>query len=111
MTSTTKAWVYGLGNAFIGAFATAASGAMALPTVFNFSHDGIMNILKLTMAPALVAVFSYLQRSPLPPPSVLGPGDTATVKNPVIAQDGSITGDSATLQKALATTVVPPASK
>jgi hypothetical protein len=66
MNTTQKAWVYGLATAFITAFSTAAVGALTLPTVFNGSKDGLFNILKITLVPALISVFSYLQKSPLP---------------------------------------------
>lgn len=66
MSSKTKAWVYGLAAAFITAFSTGAIGALALPTVFNMSHDGLCNFAKLTLAPALINVFTYLKQSPLP---------------------------------------------
>lgn len=62
-----KAWVYGLFAAAISAFASAASGCIALPTVFNFTHDGLINMVKLSMVPAMLAVFAYLKSSPLPP--------------------------------------------
>lgn len=106
MTLTTKAWIHGVAAAFITAFSTAATGALALPTVFNFSHDGLANIAKLTVVPALISVFGYLKTSPLPSANTLAPNDTLTVKNPTIAPDSTITGDSATVQKA---PEVPPA--
>lgn len=98
MTQSTRVWLHGLFAAFISAFSTAASGAIALPTVFNFTHDGLLNMLKLSLVPAAVAVFSYLKQSPLP--ALMGPGDTATVDNPSISPDGTISGSSATLVKA-----------
>lgn len=98
LSTNTRVWLHGLFAAFISAFSTAASGAIALPTVFNFSHNGIANMVKLAIVPAMVAVFTYLKQSPLP--NLIGPGDTANVKNPVISPDGTITGSSATLTKA-----------
>jgi hypothetical protein len=97
LSAGTKVWLHGLIAAFISAFSTAASGAIALPTVFNFSHDGLLNMIKLSVVPAMLAVFGYLKASPLP--GLIEPGDVATVKNPVIGTDGSITGTSATLTK------------
>ena len=104
---STKIWLQGIVAAFVSAFSTAASGAIALPTVFNFSHDGMINMLKLAIVPAMVAVFTYLQKSPLPG-NVIGPGDKATVQNPVISADGSMTGTSATLIKAVEAVVTSP---
>ena len=60
------AWVYGLFSALIGAFSTAAIGALTMPGVFNFSHNGLINFAKICGAPALVAFFSYLQQHPVP---------------------------------------------
>lgn len=99
LSSNIRVWLHGLLAAGITAFSTAASGAVTLPTVFNFSHDGFMNILKLTVVPTLLAVFGYLKQSPVPKLSILGPGDTATVKNPVLSPDGTLSGTSATLVK------------
>ena len=99
LSTNTKVWLYGLFAAFISTFATSASGFIALPTVFNFTHNGLINMVKLSVIPAGVAVFTYLSKSPLPP--LIQPGDTATVQNPIIdAQAGTITGTSATLKKA-----------
>jgi hypothetical protein len=70
MTSTTKAWLQSIAAAFISAFATAASGALALPTVFNLTHDGLANMAKITLVPAFLAVFTILKQSPLPSSSV-----------------------------------------
>jgi hypothetical protein len=94
---TWRVWLQGLIAAFISTFATSASGLIALPTVFNFTHDGLINMGKMALVPAVVAVFSYLSKSPLP--GILEPGDTATIKNPNIAPDGAISGTSATLTK------------
>ena len=66
MPTTIRQWLYGLGAAFIGAFATAAAGALALPSVFNFTRDGLINFAKITLVPALYSMFTYLKQSPLP---------------------------------------------
>jgi hypothetical protein len=63
---TTKAWLQGLMTAFITAFSTAAIGVLALPTVFNGSKDGLYNIAKMTLVPALISVFTFLKQSPIP---------------------------------------------
>ncbi len=98
LSTNTRIWLHGLIAAAISAFSTAASGAIALPTVFSFDKNGLINMAKLSAVPAALAVFGYLKASPLP--ALIGPGDTATVKNPVISPDGNITGTSATLTKA-----------
>jgi hypothetical protein len=61
-----KIWIHGLAAAAISAFASAASGALALPTVFTFDRAGFLNMVKLATVPALLAVFAYLKSSPVP---------------------------------------------
>jgi hypothetical protein len=98
LSANTRVWLHGLFAAFISTFATSASGFITLPTVFNFTHNGLINMVKLAAVPAMGAAFFYLQKSPLPP--MIGPGDKATIQNPVISPEGAISGSSATLQKA-----------
>ncbi len=107
VSTKTKAWLQGLFAVIISAFATAVSGIITLPTVFNFTHNGIINTLKVGAIPALYAGFNYLKKSPLPG-SVLEPGDIATLKDPVISADGSMSGSSATLVKGPADGTLPP---
>jgi hypothetical protein len=61
-----KIWLHGLAAAAISAFASAASGAIALPTVFTFDKAGLVNMAKLAAGPAMLAVFAYLKNSPIP---------------------------------------------
>ena len=61
-----KVWLHGLAAAAISAFASAASGAIALPNVFTFDESGFINMAKLATVPALLAVFAYLKSSPVP---------------------------------------------
>jgi hypothetical protein len=61
-----KVWIHGLVAAAISAFASAASGAIALPSVFTFDRAGFVNMVKLATVPALLAVFAYLKNSPVP---------------------------------------------
>jgi len=61
-----KVWFHGLAAAAVSAFASAASGAIALPTVFTFDKTGFLNMVKLATVPALLAVFGYLKSSPVP---------------------------------------------
>jgi hypothetical protein len=65
-----KAWLYGLLSSVISAFATAASGALALPSVFSFTEDGFINMAKLAALPAIFAFFAYLKTHPLPDSSI-----------------------------------------
>jgi hypothetical protein len=62
-----KIWLHGLAAAAISAFASAASGAIALPSVFTFDRNGVVNMAKLATVPAMLAVFAYLKSSPIPP--------------------------------------------
>jgi hypothetical protein len=64
--SSFRIWLYGLAAAAISAFASAASGAIALPTVFTFDKVGLLNMVKLATVPAMLAVFAYLKSSPIP---------------------------------------------
>lgn len=72
-----KVWLHGLLAAVISAFSSAASGAIALPTVFTFDRVGLINMLKLAAIPALLAMFAYLKQSPVPALTVT---TTATVE-------------------------------
>ena len=62
-----KIWLHGLAAAAISAFASAASGAIALPNVFTLDRHGLINMVKLATVPAMLAVFAYLKSSPIPP--------------------------------------------
>lgn len=66
MSNNTKTWLHGLFAGAIGSFSTAAGGVLTLPGVFNFSHDGLINLAKVTLIPALLTIFAYLKQSPLP---------------------------------------------
>jgi hypothetical protein len=61
-----KVWIHGLAAAGVSAFASAASGAIALPSVFTFDKTGLVNMVKLAIVPAMLAVFAYLRSSPVP---------------------------------------------
>jgi hypothetical protein len=61
-----RVWGQGLAAAGISAFASAASGAIALPSVFTFDRAGFLNMVKVAAVPAMLAVFAYLKASPLP---------------------------------------------
>jgi hypothetical protein len=61
-----KIWLHGLAAAAVSSFASAASGAIALPAVFTFDKAGLVNMVKLAAVPALLAVFAYLKNSPIP---------------------------------------------
>lgn len=107
MTPNTKIWLHGLGAAFIGAAASSIGPMLVAPDRFNLtSVAGLRSVALASIISGVVSAAAYLKTSPLPP--LLGPGDKATVQNPIIGADGTITGDSATLTKAPAPV---PASK
>lgn len=106
LSANVKLWLHGLFAAAISAFATSASGVLALPTVFSFDKNGLINMGKMAGGSALVAAFLYLKKSPVPG-GIMEPGDTASINNPVIETDGTISGTSATLQKAPVPTDTP----
>ena len=101
MTENTKVWLHGLGAAFIGASSTSLSTILVAPDRFNMTTiSGAWHLLVVALVSGAVAAAGYLSKSPLPALApVLGPGDTATIKNPQIATDGTVTGTSATLTK------------
>ena len=66
MSNNTKVWLHGLFAGAIGSFSTGAGGVLTLPGVFNLSHEGLINLAKITLVPALLTVFAYLKQSPLP---------------------------------------------
>jgi acyl-coenzyme A synthetase/AMP-(fatty) acid ligase len=78
-------WLQGLLAAVISAFASAASGAIGLPTVFTFDRNGLINMIKLATVPALIAFFTYLKQNPTPTlKATVDPQGNVTVKgNPV----------------------------
>lgn len=79
-----KAWVYGLLSSVISAFSTAASGALALPSVFSFDENGLFNMLKMAALPAILAFFLYLKTHPLPDSSI-----TVTTTQTIATTDGT----------------------
>jgi hypothetical protein len=81
MNASTKAWAHGLAAGVIGAFASAASGAITIPGVFNFSHTGLINFAKISLVPAVLAGLAYIKQSPLPALSI-----TATTTSTVTTE-------------------------
>ena len=71
-------WLGGLLAIIISAFSTAASGFLMLPQDFNFSHQGLINMLRVSGLPALVAGLAYLKQHPLPGINIPTPGAGAT---------------------------------
>jgi hypothetical protein len=65
-----KLWVHGLAAATISSFSSAASGVLLLPNVFTFDKPGFINMVKISVVPALLAAFAYLKSSPVPALSV-----------------------------------------
>ena len=61
-----KAWLYSLVSAAIGGASGALGGAVVAPSVFNFTHDGLIKIGQLALFGAAVPVLTLLKQSPLP---------------------------------------------
>ena len=80
-----KLWLQGLLAAFVSAFASAASGAIALPAVFTFDKAGLLNMIRLATVPAMIALFAYLKQYPTPQLSAVvdQQGNVKVVGNPV----------------------------
>jgi hypothetical protein len=80
-----KLWLQGLLAAVISAFSTAATGAIALPTVFTFNRIGLINVIKMAAVPAMIAFFTFLKQNPTPQlEAEIDPQGNVTVKgNPV----------------------------
>lgn len=88
--NSVKVWLQGLAAAAISAFATAASGVIALPSVFTFDKAGLLNMIKMATVPAMLAVFAYLKQSPMPSLSVSAPANIKVDSGTV-----SVTGNPA----------------
>ena len=70
-----KVWLHALLATAISSFATAASGALLLPTVFTFDKNGLINMIKMATVPTMLAVFLYLKQSPVPSLTVSAPAN------------------------------------
>lgn len=86
MTAQTKKWFKGLAATAIATACNAGNGMLALPTIFNFSHDGLLNTFKLIALPTMAAVFAYLSKSPLSDVTA-----TIDAKGNVTDVEGSVT--------------------
>lgn len=61
-----KAWIHGLGSAFIGGGANVVATMVIDPDDFNITNGGISRIGALWMASGIVSAALYLKQSPLP---------------------------------------------
>ena len=61
-----KVWLYSLFSAGIGGAAGALGGVIVAPSVFNFSHAGLVKIGQLALFGFAVPVLTLLKQSPLP---------------------------------------------
>jgi len=99
MTNNTRVWLHGLGAAAIGSSASSLATILVAPDRFNLTTlAGGGHVLMIAIVAGLVNAAAYLAKSPLPA-LVLQPGDKATMQDPTINPDGTITGSSATLTK------------
>jgi hypothetical protein len=67
MSPTARTWLHSLIAAGIGGASNAILGAIAMPDTFNFSHAGLINLVKIALVGAAVPVLTLLKQSPLPP--------------------------------------------
>lgn len=85
VSTNTRAWLHGIGAAFIGAGATSLSTTFAAPTQFNFTTRlGLQHLAIVCLVSGIGAVATYLAKSPLPLSSV-----TATETTHATAPDGT----------------------
>lgn len=61
-----KGWLYSLASAGIGGAANALGGAIVAPSVFNFTHAGLIKFAELAAFGAAVPILTLLKQSPLP---------------------------------------------
>lgn len=100
MTDNTKVWLHGLGAAAIGASGSSVATVLVAPDKFNLtSWAGFGHLIIVSLAAGVINAGAYLAKSPLPA-LTLEPGDKVNVQNPVLANDGTLSGSSATLTKA-----------
>jgi len=64
-----RTWLYSLLSAGIGGAANSLGGVIVAPSVFNFSHEGLVKIGQLALFGFAVPVLALLKQSPLPPES------------------------------------------
>jgi hypothetical protein len=62
-----KTWVYSILSAAIGGAANSLGGFIVAPSVFNFTHAGLLKLGELALFGAAVPVLALLKQSPLPP--------------------------------------------
>lgn len=66
MLKKLETWILGLLAAAMTAFATSAMGVLTMPNVFTLDKPGMLNMVKISATPTLIAVFAYLKQSPIP---------------------------------------------
>ncbi len=64
-----RTWLYSLLSAGIGGAANSLGGVIVAPSVFNFTHEGLIKIGQLALFGFAVPVLALLKQSPLPPDS------------------------------------------
>lgn len=62
-----KPWLHGLLAALISGAANAVTAMYISPETFNMTGEGLIALLKLAGAGAIISTFLYLKQSPLPP--------------------------------------------
>jgi len=80
-----RVWIYSLLSGGIGGAANSLGGVIVAPSVFNFTHAGLVKIGELALFGFAVPVLAFLKQSPLPPIQVTTQTttlETKTVVNP-----------------------------
>jgi hypothetical protein len=91
MKLQTRQWIHGILAAASGALASAVSGIVTMPDIFNFSHEGRIRLAKLIIVPTIGAVAFYIKQFPTPEDvKIVAKESTA------ISPDGTVTASSST---------------
>jgi len=94
MNANTRAWLHGLGAAFIGTAASSLGAILVAPNDFNLTTmHGMRNVVLASGLSGITAAAAYLKSSPLPPLQI-----TTVVDNPKIASDGTATASKITTE-------------
>jgi hypothetical protein len=94
MTANTRAWLHGLGAAFVGSSASSLGAILVAPNEFNLTTlHGVRNVILSSGLSGISAAALYLKSSPLPPLQTI-----TTVDNPKIAPDGTATASKVTTE-------------
>ncbi len=81
LSPSTRAWIHGLGAAFIGAVAATLTTTLSAPGQFNFTTlQGLQHIALSAFVAGVGSSAAYLMKSPLP--SAMTATETQSVETP-----------------------------